>query len=65
MAVAPSDDRPEGKGTGAQGHPKASWQQGGLSLNHTALPLIEYATVYLMFDAMLLFWQQPLWKSIF
>lgn len=68
LSVVPSEDRPEGRRIGAQGHPKASWQGGegwGVPLKPHTLPLIEYAVVHSMFNAMLLFWQQPLWKSIF
>lgn len=69
VAVVPSEDRPEGRSTGAQGHPQSQlagrgvW--GGCAPKPYTLPLIEYAVVHPIFNAMLLFWQQPLWKSIF
>lgn len=59
IAAVPSEDRPEGRGTGARGHPKASWQRvGGVHLTPHTPPLIEYAAVHPVFDAILLFWQQ-------
>lgn len=49
--AVPSEDRPEGRGTGVQGHPKASWQRG--VPHYTPLPLLEYAAAHCMVDAML------------
>lgn len=57
--------RARGQGAWGAGSPQSQLAERGVPLNHTPLPWIEYAAVHPMFDAMLTFWQQPLWKSIF